>query len=119
MPEFDLILMSLVIFAPSVFAVVLFFFPRGSEEYMRWWTLLGTAVTLALSLILFVDYWAMLEYHRSGDASSMQESTLSARTTKDKLSTLADRKEHQAVRRDSQDQVARYGWIPRFNIEYF
>ena len=29
-----------------MFALVLFFFPKGSEEWMRWWSLLGTAVTL-------------------------------------------------------------------------
>ena len=46
MPESDLVWMSLCIFVPSLFALVLLFFPNGSEEYMRWWTLLGTAVTL-------------------------------------------------------------------------
>ena len=48
--EYDLILMSLVIFVPTLFALALLFFPRRSEEYMRWWSLLGTTVTLVLSL---------------------------------------------------------------------
>ena len=61
MVEYDLILMSLVIFAPLVFALGLLFFPRGSEEWMRWWSLLGTAVTLVLSLCLFVDFTKMLD----------------------------------------------------------
>ena len=37
MQEYDLILMSLVIFVPSLFALGLLFFPRGSDEAMRWW----------------------------------------------------------------------------------
>ena len=54
--EYDLILMSLVIFVPTAFAVVLLFFPRGSEEYMKWWSLLGTAVTLVISMWIFIDF---------------------------------------------------------------
>ena len=50
MPELDLIWMSAVIFVPSIFALGLLFFPRGTEEWMRWWCLLGTAVTLVVSL---------------------------------------------------------------------
>ena len=32
MVEYDLIMMSLVIFMPAAFAVFLMFFPRGSEK---------------------------------------------------------------------------------------
>ena len=59
--ETDLFMMTLVIFLPTVFAIGLMFFPRGSEEYMRWWTLLGTTLTLMMSLVFFVDYWSMLD----------------------------------------------------------
>ena len=38
--------MTLVVFVPSVFALGLLFFPRGKEEAMRWWSLIGTALTL-------------------------------------------------------------------------
>ena len=62
--ELDLVWMSLVIFAPLAFAVGLLFFPRGSEEYMRWWSLLGTAVTLVVSLFVFIDYGKMQEARR-------------------------------------------------------
>ena len=55
MSESDLIWMSLLIFMPSAFALVLLFFPRGTEEYMRWWTLLGTAVTFVVSAIVFIN----------------------------------------------------------------
>src|SRR5207302_69251 len=60
MVEFDLVLMSLCIFLPSLFALVLLFFPKGSEEYMRWWTLLGTAITFVISAFLLVDYLGLL-----------------------------------------------------------
>ena len=50
--------MSLCIFVPSIFALALLLFPKGSEEYMRWFTLLGTAVTMVLSIVLFIDYLA-------------------------------------------------------------
>jgi len=49
-------MMSLVIFLPSVFALVLLFFPRGKEEYMRWFALLGTAATLVLSIFMFIRW---------------------------------------------------------------
>src|SRR4051812_25601311 len=60
MHETDLILMSLCIFVPSLFALVLLFIPRQYAEYMRWWTLLGTAVTFVVSTFLFVDYLNLL-----------------------------------------------------------
>src|SRR6185295_8901365 len=56
MQEYDLILMSLVIFVPSLFAIGLLFFPRGYEEAMRWWSLAGTALTLGLSLCAFINF---------------------------------------------------------------
>ena len=56
MIETDLIWMSLCIFLPSVFALGLLFFPKGTEEYMRWWSLVGTAVTFVFSSFVFIDY---------------------------------------------------------------
>ena len=47
--------------AITIFAIVLLFFPKGSDEYMRWWALLGTSVTFVVSMILFIDYLAMLD----------------------------------------------------------
>src|SRR5438309_3218694 len=63
MAEHDLVLMSLCIFLPSAFALVLLFFPKGSEEYMRWWTLLGTAVTFVVSAFLLIEYLQLLSAH--------------------------------------------------------
>src|SRR5947199_4955860 len=56
MNETDLIWMSLVVFLPSAFAIGLLFFPKGWEESMRWWSLFGTALTLGVSLCLFINF---------------------------------------------------------------
>ncbi len=113
MPETDLFMMTLVIFMPTLFAVVLLFFPRGSEEYMRWWSFLGTTVTLALSLLLLIDYWAMMDRYKTLPEAPSEKTTLRYRVEQD----LA--RAQQTKPRDSDDQVARIPWIPRFNIEYF
>src|SRR6266436_6740934 len=72
MAEFDAILMSLVIFVPTAFALVLmvpWIFPRGSDEYMRWWSLIGTALTLGLSICMFIDYYPWV-VQKGPDATS-------------------------------------------------
>jgi NADH-quinone oxidoreductase subunit M len=114
MPETDLIMMSVVIFLPTVFALVLLFFPRGSDEYMRWWSLLGTAVTLVFSLFLFIDYLAMLDGRpdKTGSRPDPVATGLEARAGQDKERPIENA-------RLSPDLVARYPWISRFNIEYF
>src|SRR5665811_652566 len=56
MYEWDFIWMTLVVFIPSVFALGLLFFPRGKDEAMRWWSLIGTALTLGASLGMFVNF---------------------------------------------------------------
>ena len=71
MSESDLITMSLCIFLPTLFALVLLFFPKGSEEYMRWWSLLGTAATLLVSMFIFIDFQHMLDEHMSQKSESL------------------------------------------------
>jgi NADH-quinone oxidoreductase subunit M len=113
MPEIDVLFMSLVIFVPTVFALVLMIpglFPRGNEEAMRWWTLLGTAVTLVLSICMFISYYSDVMEFNIGDKSS---SLLSHRAEKAALIELRNDPQ------PSNDWVARYPWIPRFNIEYY
>ena len=122
MAELDLIWMSLCIFVPSIFALVLLFFPKGTEEYMRWWTLLGTAFTLVISLFLFIDYLRMMDY----DTANPQKTLLAERVT------TMNFKAGDADARESGDMVARYPWIrvreskyvekreaSRFSIDYF
>src|SRR5690349_15463657 len=78
--EYDLLLMTLCIFMPSAFALVLLFFPKGSEEYMRWWTLLGTAVTFVISTFLFIDYLHLLDANRDAEAAKAEVARASVST---------------------------------------
>jgi NADH-quinone oxidoreductase subunit M len=118
MIESDLVLMSLVIFIPVIFALPLcvrWIFPRGSEEWMRWWALLGTAATLVVSLWLAIDYYKLLERQsdREGRMLHAPATQLSARA--DALLIDADATNP----RKSLDMVARIPWIERFNIDYY
>ncbi len=114
MNEADLIKMSLCIFLPTAFALVLLFFPKGSKEYMRWWALLGTAATFVVSMILFVDYLKMLDSNPAKDASRPSAAT-----------RLVDRAEAATTyyfeknERQSDNSLARVPWISNFNIDYF
>ncbi|HMC67138.1 MAG TPA: proton-conducting transporter membrane subunit, partial [Gemmataceae bacterium] len=116
--EIDLILMTLVIFAPVAFAAPLCFrliFPRGSDEWMRWWTLAGTGVTFALSLCMFIDYYVMLNKHSAPNTRAMAspDSLLGTRAENALASALAH------APRDGGNWVARFPWIERFNIDYY
>src|SRR5262249_225623 len=112
--QYDLVLMSLVIFVPTLFALALIFFPRGSEEWMRWWSLLGTAVTLVLSLAMFIDYYGdVVDRYRTSDKK--ESSPLSARAEAADSASEASRPQGQS----NSDWVARYPWIPNFNIDYY
>jgi NADH-quinone oxidoreductase subunit M len=115
----DLIWMSLVIFTPSVFALVLLFFPKGSEEYMRWWTLLGTGATFVFSAILFINYLGMLDRAPDPDAAKKEHKRPAASTSlAERAAKAADDRVHNRPSK-SDDLVARYPWIARFNIDYF
>ena len=61
MIEYDLVLMSLVIFVPAAFGLLGLLFPAKWAEAIRWWALVGTALTLILSLCLLIEYYALLD----------------------------------------------------------
>ena len=104
MPERDAIVMSLVIFLPTLFALVLLFFPKRWEEGMRWWTLFGTTLTMAVSICMFIAY-----YMEVADAYNHNPE---AQTLSKRVENL-DEPGHES--RDM-DWVTRYPWIPHFNI---
>jgi NADH-quinone oxidoreductase subunit M len=111
--EYDLWLMTAIIFTPTLFAIFLavpWFFPKGWEEQMRWWSLLGTAVTMVLSFFLFISYSThVVEFH-SGDPSGI---LLDSRVKRLERQELGD-KGHLL-----NDFVARVPWVERFNINYY
>ncbi len=118
--EYDLVLMSLCIFVPSLFALGLLFFPKGSEEYMRWWALLGTAVTFVVSMFVFIDYHAMLERNpdqdltKAGILRARQKTSLYERALAADIRQFVEFKEA-----EDKDEIARLPWISRFNIDYY
>src|ERR1700676_3561276 len=59
--EYDMILMSLVIFLPGAFALALLLFPSRAVEAIRWWATFGSAAALVLSACMLIDYYAMLD----------------------------------------------------------
>src|SRR5262249_4404376 len=98
-------------------ALVLIFVPRGQEEWMRWISLFGTAITLVLSLLLFIDYRAdVVDFHRGDGTARNQEELLGVL---DARADTADRDELAARALKRQDWVARRSWIERFNIDYY
>jgi NADH-quinone oxidoreductase subunit M len=114
MPEFDLIVMSVVIFLPTVFALVLLVFPKGSEEAMRWWSLLGTTLTLVASVCMFISYYNAMDGHsETGDPGRSPYASLTSRV--EKANKLAGSNDPAL----QNDWVARVPWIPQFNIDYF
>src|SRR5215470_2572021 len=86
--EWDLVLMSLVIFVPSLFAIVLLFVPSGKEEWMRWIALFGTAITLALSGMMFSDYHRdVADFNLANPSNSLLSKRAADADTDQRLST--------------------------------
>ena len=115
MQETDLIWMSLLIFIPTVFATVLIFFPKGWEEAMRWWSLFGTALTLGISICVFLLYGLqVVDRNASGERDAARQKISLLERTRAADATAAAGKAP-----DSENWVGRVPWIPRFNVEYF
>lgn len=116
MMETDLLLMSLVVFLPSLFALVLLWIPGKAVETIRWWTLTGTVATLVLSLCLLVDFYRMLD-------SRLDASGRPLHAVKTRLDQRADAAFSAMVRpvpgpRLADDWVARLIWIEPLDIYY-
>jgi NADH-quinone oxidoreductase subunit M len=116
----DMLMMTLCIFIPSVFAFALVLFPKGSEEYMRWWSLIGTAVTFVVSTFVFVDFNQMLDTHTDTEMAKAglhrpdaARTSLAGRHTADAANDAAEKA------KDEKDLHSRYPWISRFNIDYY
>jgi len=117
MPETDMIMMSLVIFLPSMFALALLLFPKGTEEWMRWFALLGSALTMVFSLFIFVDYYNLLD--RSATVSPGRRAMHSQSASLEERAEEAGKRAASSAPAVSNDYVARTQWIERFNIDYY
>jgi NADH-quinone oxidoreductase subunit M len=115
--EADMLWMTLLVFVPSVFALALVFFPRGSERAMCWWSLAGTAVTLGISIAIFINFKiGVIDFHNA--ALSTADSGARTSVSLDSRVQAADSRPD-GTRAFDNDYVSRYEWIKRFNIEYF
>src|SRR5262249_39329097 len=108
--EWDAIWMTLVVFIPSVFALGLLFFPLGQENAMRWWSLIGTALTLGVSLGMFFNF-----KNDTVDQAGVVAKDVRARAS---LPARAEAAENTPPGdpNKSRDWVSRYEWIKNFNI---
>jgi NADH:ubiquinone oxidoreductase subunit 4 (subunit M) len=113
MYEWDFIWMTLVVFIPSVFALGLLFFPRGKDEAMRWWSLIGTALTLGVSLGMFVNF-----KNDTVDSSGVIDREVRLHATLQTRAEVADSLAPASPAR-SHDWVSRYPWIANFHIDYY
>src|ERR1700736_2451158 len=111
--EWDFIWMTLVVFIPTVFALGLLFFPRGQENAMRWWSLIGTALTLGVSLGMFFNF----------KNDTVDQGGVVNKDVQDRANNLNRAKEADtlkvAVPARSHAWVTRYPCIKNFHIDYY
>ncbi|MFL5329034.1 MAG: NuoM family protein [Gemmataceae bacterium] len=125
MHETDMWQMTALTFIPAVFALVIAFIPGGAKELIRWISLIGTAFTLTVSLVIFIGFTDMLSRHSERDVMEghAQGSLLESRVDKDAarppVNETPDGRGTGAQDHLSNDFVSRSPWINRFNIEYF
>lgn len=115
MAETDLIWMTLLVFVPGLFALGLLFFPRGSEKSMCWWSLLGTAATMGISIAIFLNYKVNISDQALPGSPNYKD--LRYATSLDQRAAHAGIGD--GVTAKANDWIGRVTWIERFNIEYF
>ena len=113
MMETDLLLMSLCIFLPSVFALLVLFIPKGAVEAIRWFTLLGTACTFVVTTMVFINYLNMLNLSTDPTGRAAKSTTLLERAG------TGEARELKGEPPLAEDQLSRLPWISRFNIDYY
>jgi NADH-quinone oxidoreductase subunit M len=121
--QLDLIWMTVLVFLPAVFAVGLLFFPKGTEESMRWWALVGTAAVLGVALAILILYNSQV-LERLGvhqDRANRERGTLLYRAAELDLtpSPLTPEGDPEFKPPRSDDWIGRIPWVGHFNINYY
>src|SRR3954469_17482977 len=80
LPQSDLWWMTALIFAPTGFALLIMFVPKGREEVMRWLALFGSAVALACSIVMLIGYLEQAGVVAPPSTANANFSSLEART---------------------------------------
>jgi len=115
--EVDMLLLSIQIFLPLIFAALILFVPSRKPGFMRWLALVGTAATLTLGACRFVDYYSLLDSYSDRSVSNFYqtESRLDVRSDK-QMADAANLPLPKPYRSD--DLLTRRPWISTFNIDY-
>jgi NADH-quinone oxidoreductase subunit M len=114
--ENDLLLMTIVIFLPTLFAILICLpLPIWrNKDWVRWTALWATGLTMLVSFFIFIEYYQMAQGHSDGMRPGYgREAQLIPRME------AAAKRELAAQPRDSNDWLGRVPWIPSFNIDYF
>jgi NADH-quinone oxidoreductase subunit M len=122
MIEKDFIWMTAVIFVPTLFALVLMLLPAPRDEanrakwndMVRWISLIGTAITLSVSLGIFIQYYQTVYQANISNPELGLLSTRAEKARSDMPPGVPD-----TSRKLSTDWVSIYPWIERFKIDYY
>lgn len=114
--ELDMIWLSALVFMPAAFGLLLMIIPSRFREALRWVALFGTAITLAISLCVWVDYYRVLEFHSDRTERSMYhpQSRLDARVLRQQTNSAAPVPGPFL----SHDLVVIRPWIRAFDVNY-
>ena len=114
--ELDMIWLSALVFMPAAFGLLLLIIPSRFREVLRWVALFGTAITLAISLCVWVDYYRVLEFHSDRTERSMYhpQSRLDARVLRQQANSAAPVPGPFL----SHDLVVIRPWIRAFDVNY-
>jgi NADH-quinone oxidoreductase subunit M len=114
--ELDLIQLSLLVFLPSIFTVLLLLVPSKWKRAMRWIALFGTAGTLSVGLCTLIDYYRLLDSRSDRGVRSLYHpaSTLEARS--DEALAAASAPVPKPFLSD--DLMIRRPWVSRFDVDY-
>jgi NADH-quinone oxidoreductase subunit M len=114
--ELDLINLTVLVFLPAAFALVLLIVPARFKEFMRWWALIGTAATLTLGLCRLIDYYTLLDSYSDRTVKSLYHPDT-------RLDVRSDQQLYDAAQAvpkayNSFDLLTRRPWVARFDIDF-
>ena len=112
--ELDLIQLSLLVFLPAIFAILLFAIPSRWKETLRWVALFGTAGTLTLSLCTLIDYHRLLDSYSDRSMRSLYHPATRLDNRSDAQATAAANSK--PFRSD--DLLTRRPWVSKFDVDY-
>lgn len=117
MREVDMVLLTIQVFLPLIFAAIILCVPARAPGLMRWLALIATAATLTMGACRFVDYYTLLDSYSDRSLSNFYQ-------PESRLDTRSDRQMQDAAHLPlpkpyrSDDLLTRRPWISTFNIDY-